>query len=429
MRLRECQTIRNKTAAPQGRSGMKRSRLPISPLAMRTPANLQPKLTVNPPGDRYEQEADRTADQVMQMPTSNPVTKQEDRAIQAKESSRQTPRVTPALEARLVSSRGRGEPLLEVIRTFMESRFEHDFGGVRIHRDAGAIQMNRELKAQAFTHQQDVYFGAGKYIPETGEGKRLLAHELTHVVQQTGGIRGKLIVERPENKYEQEADRISVKAMSISSSLQRQEAPPAQAVSTQPMPTQQPQQQAGQLSGAAWVAQFPGSRSVNDLAAGFRENVQRFLEALTVAGATHTIQATLRPPERAYLMHYSYRVANGLDPQIVPARPRVNINWVHHNAQGQVDLPASRAAAQEMVNSYQIAYAPALQTRHTEGRAIDMTITWSGNLEIRNAAGENVTISSTPRTGAGNTDLHTIGQSYGVIKLVSDPPHWSDDGH
>ena len=58
-----------------------------------------------------------------------------------------------------------------------------------------------------------------------------------------------------------------------------------------------------------------------------------------------------------------------------------------------------------------------------------MTITWAGTLKIADAAGKIVTITSTPRTGADNAELHAVGKSYGVIKLVADHPHWSDDGH
>ncbi len=66
----------------------------------------------------------------------------------------------------------------------MERRFGVDFRGVRVHTDSNAVQMNKELNAQAFTYGRDIYFGAGRYNPGTSTGKRLLAHELTHVVQQ-----------------------------------------------------------------------------------------------------------------------------------------------------------------------------------------------------------------------------------------------------
>jgi hypothetical protein len=148
------------------------------------------------------------------------------------------------------------------------------------------------------------------------------------------------------------------------------------------------------------------------------------------AGVHVTISATLRPPERAYLMHYAFRIAREhLDPAQVPARTGVNIEWVHRNAQGQPDLAASQTAAEAMVRGYSIVYRPALASRHTQGLAIDMNISWSGTLVIRDRNGQEVTITSTPRTGAGNADLHRVGVTYGVHKLASDPPHWSSDGH
>ena len=93
------------------------------------------------------------------------------------------------IEQRLTTQRGNGRPLPADIRALMESRFGTDFGDVRIHTDAEAARLNRDLNAKAFTHGRDVYFGAGQFTPETTGGKRLLAHELTHVVQQTGGKR------------------------------------------------------------------------------------------------------------------------------------------------------------------------------------------------------------------------------------------------
>jgi hypothetical protein len=102
------------------------------------------------------------------------------------------------LESRLNQSRGGGTPLAEPVRQFMEPRFGADFSGVRVHTDGGAVQMSRDLQAQAFTTGQDIYFGAGKYDPGSEDGKRLLAHELTHVVQQNGGKSAKQIQKQGE---------------------------------------------------------------------------------------------------------------------------------------------------------------------------------------------------------------------------------------
>ena len=69
----------------------------------------------------------------------------------------------------------------------MSAKFGVDFSGVRIHDDSEAVGLAKELQAQAFTHGRDIYFNEGKFDPESGAGKNLLAHELTHVVQQAGG--------------------------------------------------------------------------------------------------------------------------------------------------------------------------------------------------------------------------------------------------
>ncbi len=102
----------------------------------------------------------------------------------AKGISGSTPQVRDDLHTRLSQSRGSGQQLPEMSKSFMEKRFGADFSGVRVHTDSNAVQMNRELNAQAFTHGRDIYFGTGKYNLCTTSGKRLLAHELTHVSQQ-----------------------------------------------------------------------------------------------------------------------------------------------------------------------------------------------------------------------------------------------------
>ena len=100
-------------------------------------------------------------------------------------SSNDNMQASDSIESRLSSSKGSGSPLPDDVRTFMEPRFGADFSQVRVHTGSEAVQMNRDLSAQAFTHKQDLYFGSGK-APGKNE---LTAHELTHVVQQTGETR------------------------------------------------------------------------------------------------------------------------------------------------------------------------------------------------------------------------------------------------
>ncbi len=189
-----------------------------------------------------------------------------------------------------------------------------------------------------------------------------------------------------------------------------------------------------QLSGRAWVAQFPTGVSTNDLKEPFKTSAENFLKALTNAGASYTINATFRPIQRAYLMHYAYAIArDGENPASVPAYSgtgdAVNIDWVHRQANGKVDRAASKAAAEEMVVAYKMAYTAALISRHTEGHAMDIDISWDGDLSIKNASGKIVVIKTTPRDGEDNAKLHALGKTYGVVKHPTDPPHWSTDGH
>ncbi|HEX5732115.1 MAG TPA: DUF4157 domain-containing protein [Blastocatellia bacterium] len=93
---------------------------------------------------------------------------------------------TPDQQGRFDVVPGGGQPLTDSVRGFFESRFGYDFSQVHVHSDARAADSARSVNALAYTTGQDIVFGAGRYAPQTGEGKRLLAHELTHVIQQTG---------------------------------------------------------------------------------------------------------------------------------------------------------------------------------------------------------------------------------------------------
>jgi hypothetical protein len=116
---------------------------------------------------------------------------------------------TPEVEAGIEQARGGGQPLEHTVQRQMESAFGTDFSGVRVHTDAGADRLNQDLEARAFTTRQDIFFRRGEYSPGSASGKELLAHELTHVVQQTGVIQPKLTLGQPNDPYEQEADQIA----------------------------------------------------------------------------------------------------------------------------------------------------------------------------------------------------------------------------
>lgn len=109
----------------------------------------------------------------------------EDKKVQKKENGK-SEKDDSGIEGRLNQSKGSGSPMDKGVRTEMESKFGSDFSNVNIHTNTNAVQMSQDLGAQAFTSGNDVYFNKGKYNPNTKEGKHLLAHELTHTVQQTG---------------------------------------------------------------------------------------------------------------------------------------------------------------------------------------------------------------------------------------------------
>lgn len=147
------------------------------------------------------------------------------------------------------------------------------------------------------------------------------------------------------------------------------------------------------------------------------------------------IWAVHRPPERAYLMYWAWRVSRRqVDPRDVPGHANVPVRWDHLDMNGEYDAVASLAAARAMLADYGIRptlqVAPALRSRHIDGHAIDMTVSWLGTLVVEMADGTRVAIDSLPRSGM-NTRLHRVGASYGVIKFLGgerDPPHWSIDG-
>jgi hypothetical protein len=145
--------------------------------------SLQAKLTVNPPNDIYEQEADRVAEAVTGALASQAQRQEE---IQAQSAEGQPDTVSESIEARINNARGGGHPLSDNVREPMEQAFGADFSEVRIHNDSEANLLNQQLSAKAFTTARDIFFRQGEYSPGSGGGKKLIAHELTHVVQQNG---------------------------------------------------------------------------------------------------------------------------------------------------------------------------------------------------------------------------------------------------
>lgn len=174
---------------------------------------IQTKLKIGESGDKFEQEADAVACRVMQMGEGESLrmrpeeeeekiqmqpleeeklqmqSEEEEEPIQKKSDDLlQTTTASEELHSQIEQTKGTGSQLDEQTRAFMGNRFGADFSKVNIHTGQNAVKMNKQLHAQAFTVGDNIYFNQGKYNPGSQEGKKLLAHELTHTIQQGAGI-------------------------------------------------------------------------------------------------------------------------------------------------------------------------------------------------------------------------------------------------
>jgi len=188
------------------------------------PLGIQPKLSVNSPGDSYEKEADAMADHVMRQTTSGADVQhqvnssntliqrkcdkcEEEEKLQRKEKN-SAPVSPKNFPGKLSSTKGGGYPLNDSTLSTMNHSFGVDFSNVRIHSGSEASTMNENIQAKAFTYGNDIYFNQNQYQPSSSEGKRLLAHELTHVVQQ--GKTGSNTIQRaPDEETLKKFDEVS----------------------------------------------------------------------------------------------------------------------------------------------------------------------------------------------------------------------------
>lgn len=177
-------------------------------------AFFQPKLTINQPNDVYEQEADSMADKVMRMSESENIhepffrpgistlqrkckhCEEEKKQVQRTGTNEGEP--SALSEENYINSLSGGRSLQAGERSFFESKIGYDFSDVHLHTDATANQSAKNLNALAYTSGNNIVFGEGQYQPGTDSGKRLIAHELTHVVQQGGNI-SRQIQRQPED--------------------------------------------------------------------------------------------------------------------------------------------------------------------------------------------------------------------------------------
>ena len=196
-------------------------RCPLGGACHTCPPRVQAKIKIGQPGDKYEQEADRVAEQVTTIPESvcfecmdensqglqiNSLTQEsthqvqrqtsfppdakermEEERVQLKAKSVQMYlEVAPAIEHRLNAMSDSGQKMPSSIRRYMTRRFGANFDDVRVHSDNNAGQISRSLNAEAFTYKNHIYFGDNRLNYSTHSGKKLLAHELTHTLQQQG---------------------------------------------------------------------------------------------------------------------------------------------------------------------------------------------------------------------------------------------------
>lgn len=159
------------------------------------PVQFQTKLQINKPGDKYEREADAMAEKVMK--TTEPTVQKKscssyndvdgNKTIQAKHQSPASSAPTTALNLNKTGVfGGSGQKMPGATKSFMESRFGTDFSAVRVHNSPRAENMNKQLNSKAFTVGNDIYFSQGHFQPGSNSGQKLIAHELTHVIQQRG---------------------------------------------------------------------------------------------------------------------------------------------------------------------------------------------------------------------------------------------------
>ncbi len=205
----------------------------------KAPAFFQAKLTVNEPGDSYEKEADAVADAVtdgkqtdtnirkkkissiQRLSTSTEEEKRgtndermrQDKEIQEKHEEEEDTvqkkgeggtTASGNISSSIDNASGKGSSLPKKSLGEMNSSFGANFSRVRVHTDSEAETMNEQLKAKAFTHGKDIFFAKDNYDPDSSEGKKLLAHELTHVVQQEGMEQTEFIHKKPKAEEELE---------------------------------------------------------------------------------------------------------------------------------------------------------------------------------------------------------------------------------
>lgn len=197
----------------------------------RTPMDVQTKLSVSKPADPLEKQADRTADTVMRMPeqvqraagspaVQPPAVQRAAAPERVQRFGEGMPSVAADAKAQIQHATTGGTALGSDVTAFMQPRLGADLSSVRVHTDEGAASLSNHLSARAFTYRNHVFFGRDQYQPGSSEGRHLLAHELTHTIQQGA------TVQRKAGQHPPEAQRVA--------DVQRAEVPPQVAVGPTP---------------------------------------------------------------------------------------------------------------------------------------------------------------------------------------------------
>jgi hypothetical protein len=259
-------------------------------------ATAQAKLSISNPGDAFEQEADRVAEQVIRMPEpAFALQRKSERGNRSGLESERSPheellvrrRVTPADSSSSAATappivhdtlRSTGQALDTSTRAFFEARFQQDFSDVRVHTDAQAAASARAVDALAYTVGPQIVFGAGQYAPQTTEGSRLLAHELTHVVQSTRNLRSDSTrateIARPDCAVQRYPNRIAGTGVSTSYSI------------SQPMVFRAVPRAAARLTANAIFGVAPGSGlTLNEFKQYTQEEADWFVEPTLSVGS------------------------------------------------------------------------------------------------------------------------------------------------
>jgi len=363
---------------------------------------------------------------------------EEGKTVSPKAQPGRTPQATPAVTANIHALRSGGQPLSPSTRAFFEPRFGHDFGRVRVHNDTRAAETAQAVNARAFTLGRDVVFGAGQYTPDTHSGRRLMAHELAHVAQQKTGLQHISPMNLPLVNDKKKTDYVAREVIMAEESKKSGKGEKG-------AKTEKPKDKRT-LSGKKWrkIADEKWNKSskIDDLSSTFKPKFEKFKKVLNDNGITESIDTTKRPYERAYLMHYAWKIAKDkIKPENVPAQKGVDINWDHG------DKEKSKKAAQSMVSAFGMIAMASLTSNHLKGNAVDMALDFSKFnkdrkltykvkdkdtvriIKIDDEAKVGVSAKGKKIASIGDRELSKAGADFGVKRaLDTDIVHWSTTG-